>query len=491
MGGDAMIRFTCLCQNRIEVDEDMAGGLFQCPRCGRLNDVPTLSDLPHLADDGTYNVETQRPRDDPLRLAELSIVYSKGTRDQDGDEIDLRMSAAELADPGADAQEAGGGDAGPIPLKGESLRPQPERRPAPRYDPETGEMIRPVELKVDPDQPLNPTAIPVARPAISYASGDTVHRMTTGRVAVDLLMPVNVTVMGFIFIAHVVLQFTGTMTFSGLWMVAFLPLMMAGVIISHYGNVVDEIGPQDRDELPRPLRGCALIDDMWMPFVNVLLALSICFLPAVFFAVRLGAGLPPVTRWALTAVVALVGVVFLPAVLLTSVAGGTVVNLRPDRLVGLMRAAGSNYGLAILGSLLATLTYGFGIFAADLAFIRALTGAKSPLPVWMHLVGYPMLAVGIYFAHLFCWQLGMLYREHHNQFPWAYQRHVRDPGRARNPTNRGTVRDSIASAGPTGANPPRPRKDTKAKLRELRELDRKRRAEQARARNAGAPTTHR
>jgi hypothetical protein len=102
-----------------------------------------------------------------------------------------------------------------------------------------------------------------------------------------------------------------------------------------------------------------------------------------------------------------------------------------------------------------------------------------------------MLAVGIYFAHLFCWQLGMLYREHHNQFPWAYQRHVRDPGRARNPTNRGTVRDSIASAGPTGANPPRPRKDTKAKLRELRELDRKRRAEQARARNAGAPTTHR
>jgi hypothetical protein len=486
-----MIRFTCLCQNRIEVEEEMAGGLLQCPRCGRLNDVPTLSDLPHLADDGTYNVDIQRPKDDPLRLAELSIVYSKGTKDQDGDEIDLRMSAAELATPDANAQEdgAGGNDAGLIPLKGETLRPQPERRPAPRYDPETGEMIRPVDLKPDPDHPLNSTAIPVARAAISYASGDTVHRMTTGRVAVDLLMPVNVTVMGFIFIAHVLLQFTGTMTVSGLWMVAFLPLLLAGLIVSHYGNVVDEIGPQDRDELPRPLRGCALIDDMWMPFVNVFLSLSICFLPAAFFGVRFGAALPPVLRWTLTAVIALVGVVFLPAVLLTSVAGGTVVNLRPDRLIGVMRAAGANYGLAILGSLLATLTYGFGIVAADLAFIRALTGAKSPLPVWVHLVGYPMLAVGIYFAHLFCWQLGQLYREYHNEFPWAYQRHVRDPDRVRKPTPTGSIRDSMASAGPTGANPPRPRKDTKAKLRELRELDRRRRAEQARMSNDGVSVT--
>src|SRR5688572_24393331 len=97
-----MIRFTCLCQNRIEVADDLAGGLTQCVNCGRLNDVPTLSDLPHLADDGTYNVDVERPRDNPIRLAELSIVYSKGTTDSDGDVIDMRMAAGELA-AGADA----------------------------------------------------------------------------------------------------------------------------------------------------------------------------------------------------------------------------------------------------------------------------------------------------------------------------------------------------------------------------------------------------
>lgn len=474
-----MIRFTCLCQHKIEADEDLAGGLLQCPRCGRLNDVPTLSDLPHLGDDGTYNVDVTRPKDDPVRLAELSIVYSKGVRDQDGDEIDLRMSAAELGAPGSDLQDDVTGDDGVIPLKGE-LRP-PSRRPAPRYDPETGELIRPVELKADPDAPpLSPTAIPVARAAVGYASGATVGRDRTGRILVDLLMPVNVTVMAFIFVAHVLLQITGMVTVNGLWMIAFLPLMLVGFIVSHYGNIVDETGPQDRDEVPRPLRGCALMDDIWTPFVNVFLALSICFLPAVFFALRLGAGLPPAVRWTVTGAIFMVGVVFLPAVLLTTVAGGTVVNLRPDRLVGVMRVAGAKYGLAVLGSVIATFTYGFGFIAADLAFIRALTGARSPMPVWMHLVGYPMLAVGIYFAHAFCWQLGLLYREFHAEFPWAYQRHVRDPDRVRHIPPAGSIRDSVASAGGTGFDQQPPRRDTRAKLRELRELDRRRKAQQAR-----------
>ena len=481
-----MIRFTCLCQSRIEVADDLAGGLTQCPRCGRLNDVPTLSDLPHLADDGTYVVDVERPKDDPIRLAELNIIYSKGTVDSEGDEIDLRIAAGELAvgDDSATAGAEGDDDGGAIPLKDEPPRrgaPTRAARPAPRYDPETGELIVAVELAPDPDRPENPAAIPIARAAINYATGDAARRVSPARVAVELLMPVNVAVMTFIFITHVLLQFTGTVTVSGLWMVVIIPLILAGVIISHYGNVIDETGPQERDELPRPLRSVGLFEDLWNPFVNVICALAICFAPAVLVAIRLAGSVAPPVAMAAAGLLLLAGVAALPGVLLTTNTSGSIVNLRPDRFLGMVRACGAAYGLAVLSGLLATFTYGFGIIAADLTFIRVLTGARSPLPAWVHLAGYPMLATGIYCAHLFCWHLGLLYREHHAQFPWAYQRHVRDPMKQAAPGARlGSLRDAAASAGNTGATQAqaRPRKDTKAKLRELREMERRRQAQQ-------------
>lgn len=488
-----MIRFTCLCQNRIEVADDMAGGLTQCPRCGRLNDVPTLSDLPHLADDGTYVIDVPRPTDDPIRLAELSIIYAKGTTDQEGDEIDLRIAAGELAVGPEAAEDAPADDDGAIPLKDDPAprwmlpnRPAAQSgdragRPSPRYDPETGELITQLELAPDPDRPVNPAAIPVAKAAIGYASGDTLRRVTPARVALELVMPVNVAVMGFIFIAHILLQFTGALTVSGLWFVVVIPLLLAGTIISHYGNVIDDTGPQDHDELPRPLRSCAVFDDLWNPFVNVVCALAICFAPAVIFVNRFRGELTPATTWSLFGLLVAGGIFFLPAVMLTTNTSGTVVNLRPDRVFGLIRTCGASYGLTVFTSALATLTYGFGIVSADLAFIRVLTGSRSPLPVWVHVVGYPMLAVGIYFAHLFCWHLGLLYREYHAQFPWAFQRHERDPMKdAPAAARRGTLRDAAASAGPTGAvaNAPRGQKDTRTKLRELRELERRRRAQQ-------------
>src|SRR5688500_7022673 len=165
-----MIRFTCMCQHRIEVPEDMAGGLTQCVRCGRLNDVPTLSALPYLADDGTYVVDVERPTDDPVRLAELSIIYAKGTTDADGDEIDQRMAAGELTAPAAAAGDAPSDEDGGIPLKDEPSRKlrRPAARPAPRYDPETGELIQELELKEDPERPIDPRSIPVAKAAINY-----------------------------------------------------------------------------------------------------------------------------------------------------------------------------------------------------------------------------------------------------------------------------------------------------------------------------------
>ena len=478
-----MIRFTCLCQNRIEVADDMAGGLTQCPRCGRLNDVPTLSDLPYLADDGTYRVDVERPKDDPIRLAELSIIYAKGTTDSEGDQIDLRIPAGELAvGDTAGGTEAPADDDGAIPLKDEPpRRAAAAARPAPRYDPESGELIAPLELAPDPDRPVNPAAVPMARAAISYASGETARRVGPGRIGIELLMPVNVAVMSFIFIAHVLLQFTGTVAINRLYLFAVFPIVLGIAIFSHYGNVIDDTGPQERDELPRPLRGVELYEDIWQPFVNVLCGLSICLAPALLVMLYLRGRLPPAVVLSAAGMALAIGIAALPAVLLTTCTSGTVANLRPDRFFGTIRTCGGAYGLAVLTAALATITYGFGMFAADLAFIRVLAGARSPLPVWVHLVGYPMLALGIYFAHLFCWHLGLLYREYHAQFPWAYQRHVRDPMKpAPDRPRRGSLRDVAAGTGPTGtaAPPTQSRRDTKTKLRELRELERRRRAQQ-------------
>ena len=40
-----MISFACRCKHRFSLPDDQAGGIIQCPDCGRLNDVPTLDDL--------------------------------------------------------------------------------------------------------------------------------------------------------------------------------------------------------------------------------------------------------------------------------------------------------------------------------------------------------------------------------------------------------------------------------------------------------------
>src|SRR5687768_3662611 len=133
----------------------------------------------------------------------------------------------------------------------------------------------------------------MARAAISYASGETVGRSGTGRAAIELLMPVNVVVMAFIFVAHVLLQFTGTVAINRLYIFAVIPIVLAIGILAHYGNIIDETGPQERDEVPRPLRSVELYEDIWQPFVNVLCALSICFAPALLVLIYLRGRMEP------------------------------------------------------------------------------------------------------------------------------------------------------------------------------------------------------
>lgn len=296
--------------------------------------------------------------------------------------------------------------------------------------------------------------------------------MSPLRALVELLMPVNVAVMLFVFVVHVFLQMSLIVVLSGLIFMIAAPLICALILVSHYGNVIDEIGPQDHDELPRPLRSVSLRDDIWDPFVNVAASLMLCYLPVAVVAGRSGA-LPPAVRVALVALLLVAATVALPAVLLTTTTSGTFLNLRPDRLIGVIRTCGHNYFVAVIAGALALAAYGGGMVAADLSLVALMGGgAYMEIPRWAHwAIGYPLLSVGIYLTHFFCWYMALLYRAHHAQFPWMLQRHVRDPmEQARRFGSR-----MPQMAGPGGI-PPRVRKDTQTKLRELREMERGKRA---------------
>src|SRR5262245_41380111 len=106
-----MIRFSCHCGYELEVPAEQAGGYIQCPKCGRLNDVPLLNDLPNLATDGTFKLEEPVP-EDADRLNDAVRVYTHSKLDEFGNEIDLRGKV------GGDDEE------GPIDLAYESREPE-------------------------------------------------------------------------------------------------------------------------------------------------------------------------------------------------------------------------------------------------------------------------------------------------------------------------------------------------------------------------------
>src|SRR5690606_10205277 len=77
----------------------------------------------------------------------------------------------------------------------------------------------------------------------------------------------------------------------GLAMIAALPCLfmvllpavfgLGMLLLAHYSMVVEEIGIDERDELPRPLRNFHLYEDMLAPAMHLLFALGICYWPLV------------------------------------------------------------------------------------------------------------------------------------------------------------------------------------------------------------------
>ena len=92
-----------------------------------------------------------------------------------------------------------------------------------------------------------------------------------------------------------------------------------------------------------------------------------------------------------------------------------------------MRASGRDYVVSVIGCLVALLIYFLHIFGYYLlpdAWIE-----QAPwLNVLMHpSLEYTTLGVAVYFGHFFTWHLGVVYRRHHEKFPWVLQRHIPRP----------------------------------------------------------------
>ena len=53
------------------------------------------------------------------------------------------------------------------------------------------------------------------------------------------------------------------------------------LILGHYAHIVEEIGVDGREEMPRLLRDMSFYGDIWIPLVNVFGSLMLCYGPAV------------------------------------------------------------------------------------------------------------------------------------------------------------------------------------------------------------------
>jgi hypothetical protein len=266
---------------------------------------------------------------------------------------------------------------------------------------------------------------PLAAPkSVGYAVGEARKQITPGTLAIELLMPANAVVLFFAFLFYIFTGFIGAFLAVGAiylqvsLQVLNIPLWL---ILANYGCVIEDTGPDNRDELPRPLRHFSLGEDIFNPLFNVVLAALICYFPAFLASMprwNLGSAQTPLVMLA-----TLAGSFLLPAVLLTTVTGVSLLNLRPDRVVSVIRICGADYILSVGVYLLALLPSVFYLVSPKILP----TNSTNPVITHLHepYVTLPMMAIAVYLGHYFCWHLGLIYRAHHDEFPWLLQRHIK------------------------------------------------------------------
>jgi hypothetical protein len=398
-----MIRFACHCGHQFLLDDSEAAGAVQCPNCGKLNDVPTHHDLQHMGEDGSLELKPLEIEEEPQRLALLSQIYARGRQDELGNDIDFRPTPEEVAARGVPAAR------------------EPERIIRPRYDPETGQLIRPIDVISEPPR----APVPLKGPMLGQTPRRAPQPDPTGwRGPLGVLvMPANLVTIGFVMIATIVANL-GMLSAMTVYKLGFIEALVIELfIIGHYANVVEEIGAERREEMPRMLRDAEFYGDIWVPTVNMFGSMMLCYALTVVVLGTMGFTL---AAWIIGGVLAAVGTWFFPALLLTLTSSGSAANLRPDRVFGVIRGCGVDYIPAML-----LWTIGGGLYVSNtVVYMKLMTATEQPslsVSGWvlfiLSLLLWRLLTVPL--LHLFAVQLGLLYRRHYEKFTWVHQRHQR------------------------------------------------------------------
>lgn len=402
-----MITFACRCSHKMTVEDDRAGESLQCPNCGLLVDVPTIDDLPGLREDGSYEINDIPIKQGPSPLRDAPSILRRESTDR-------RQSLKEFLSLGTTDDDL-------LELKDEVKPGVPKH---PKYDPVTGELIVPLDVRKEP-QAAPMMAVPVT---LAYEHKAKVSQPSIFAPFVWMFRLPNMIVCGvvsMIFFACGAMVAVGSM----LWLLLlFVPPLLA-MVVAHFANVVDETGPTGTDEMPAPMRSGNLFDDFVRPFAQVigsyLLAMSPIFLINLYVKNL---------HWSAEIGLSIFLHLMIPAILLTMITSGAFNNLLPSRIFSVITASGGHYWivtftgyLAILAASVATafclksgFTFHHLLFKGPLSTLRPIWG----MPPGTELLIVPLITfAAMYLVHVYAWQLGLLYRLHHDKFDWVWQKH--------------------------------------------------------------------
>lgn len=427
-----MISFTCSCgRHSFTVPDEAIGTSLQCPACKRLVDVPTREELDAMDDDGLLRLAEDNPPpkpDSPSVLREMHRAYGKQKFDEFGNEIDLRNDFETILDSGTTE----------IPLSSKDALP-PGR---PHYDPLTGELVRPIDLKPRAPKKARPVAAAPATPSligagatpanealakqrrtIAYARRETDEHPIPklGQLPLKLFEPINLMVMFFILLIFVLTCAIFIPVAGGIFIA--VPALFAGyaALLAHYSNSIHDLGPGDAEELPRPLRDLELLADIWWPFVRMQSSLFATYgLAIIWFANTKGAAC-----FVGTGVLLTWSVLMFPALALICCASGHFANIRPDRLAATIYTLGPKYIYIVLLSAVAMFFAFLAPVLLATTFVASLTLPSSIGMGILALFTFGAILLSVYLCHLAAWSLGVTYRLKAQHFPWYFEQHER------------------------------------------------------------------
>ena len=383
------LRFPCSCGHRFDLPPEAAGTDVQCPDCRRLLAVPSAEELATQEADGTLKMS-----DAPKPRSSLQDSFRAfGRRD------DLRGDTGDYV--GMPAPE-------PVDL---------------HFDPETGELVTPLDIAPNDDRPK---ATPVAPlPPISYVSRRTekaAAELRWWQLPWRLLTGVSIMSLLFVFLVHVVLQLLLMLPAINVFVFP-LAVIVTLVMVAHYGNVVEEFGPNEADRVPVLMRSVSISEDVVRSLHAILLAAVVCFWPLMLAAV-------PAVRnayladWRMPAVLAAIGSAVFPAAAAALLASGDAANLLPAKLASFVRVAPGRYVLAWLALLAGVAFYAAAMGNLVVGSISLLSAPTGGGTAWRGFFGNLLMtniafAVAIYLTHLAAGWLGLIYRDHYARMNWS------------------------------------------------------------------------